>query len=472
MLTSEIALYVAFISLAGWSIYIFRRQQQTLREVQRQKVKIQTEERRIFDFLHDIGEALKHENEPGDLHGSIVEGALRILEAQGGALYLADKSGHLLSPVYVSKSCPPFVELPPASGSGLTSLQNQIKLQAAKAGTGLVGGVLAEPAGLFLPMGDARLALLRPHAVNSAFLSPLIYAGQLLGVLVIARCGGVEPFHAADFHTFKALAEQSAFSLFDAILHHEANEKKQIIRDLRVANEVQRVLLPSEAPKLDGYDISGTNVPARYLSGDYFDFIPIDGDRCAAVIADVSGKGVPAALLMAMCRSVLRLLVMTESAPAEVMKRLNTQLYPDIKEDMFISMAYAVLNRHDGSITMVRAGHDAPAVFRAATGQVEMIKPPGMAVGIDSGSAFNKVTHDFFLKLEPGDCLVFYTDGVTEALDRSGDEFGLEAMKKAIQASAADGAAAVVTRVAAEVRAFIGDFPQNDDITLIAIRKK
>ena len=126
MLTSEIALYVAFISLAGWSIYIFRRQQQTLREVQRQKVKIQTEERRIFDFLHDIGEALKHETEPGDLHGSIVEGALRILEAQGGALYLADKAGQLLSPVYVSKSCPPFVDLPPISGSGLTSLQNQI----------------------------------------------------------------------------------------------------------------------------------------------------------------------------------------------------------------------------------------------------------------------------------------------------------------------------------------------------------
>jgi sigma-B regulation protein RsbU (phosphoserine phosphatase) len=103
---------------------------------------------------------------------------------------------------------------------------------------------------------------------------------------------------------------------------------------------------------------------------------------------------------------------------------------------------------------------------------IEVIKPPGMAVGIDSGRAFNRVTADFTVSLEPGDCLVFYTDGVTEALNRAGDEFGLEAMKRAIQSSASDGADAIVRRVAEDVKAFVGDHPQHDDITLIAIRKK
>src|SRR5262245_27582720 len=105
MLT-EIASFTAFTSLACWSIWVFRRQQRIIRDVQRQKVRIQTEERRVFDFLHSIGEALTHESRPGDLHGSIVEGALGILEANGGVLYLADKSGSTLHPVYVSKNCP------------------------------------------------------------------------------------------------------------------------------------------------------------------------------------------------------------------------------------------------------------------------------------------------------------------------------------------------------------------------------
>src|SRR5688572_15735961 len=110
MLTVEIASVVAFTSLACWSIWVFRRQQKVIREVQRQKVKIQTEERRLFEFLHSIGEALTHESRPGDLHGSIVEGALGILEAQGGALYLANKPGTTLYPVYISKHCVPFLE--------------------------------------------------------------------------------------------------------------------------------------------------------------------------------------------------------------------------------------------------------------------------------------------------------------------------------------------------------------------------
>ena len=467
-----ICLSIALIAAVIWNRTLIRRYQAIIREVQREKVKIQVEERRVFDFLHNIGEALTHETRPSDLHGSIVEGALRILEAQGGALYLADKTGTQLRPAFISKNCPPFVELPPQQGSATTTLQNRLKLQAVSAGAGLVGGVLRQNEALFLPIEDARLAPARAHGANSAFLAPLNYAGQHLGVLAVARAGDAEPFGPEHTHTFEALAEQSAFSLFDAFLHQEAAEKKQIEKDLGVAIEVQRILLPSESPQFDGFEIVGTNVPARYLSGDYFDFIPLDADRCGVVIADVSGKGVPAALIMAMCRSAVRLLAPGGESPADVMRKLNAQLYPDIKEDMFISVAYVVLDRRESTVRLARAGHDAPLVYRAKDGTVQAVKPPGMAVGIDSGSAFNKSTADFSLPLESGDCLVLYTDGVTEALDKQGEEFGLEATKRAIQASAPEGAAAIVSRVSADVRAFIGDHPQHDDITLIAIRKK
>ena len=466
---TEIATSLAFTSLLCWSIWVFRRQQRIIREVQREKVKIQVEERRVFDFLHNLGEALTHDTRPGDLHGSIVEGAVRILEAQGGALYLADKTGTQLRPAFVSSQCPPLFDLPPG---GTGSQHKQLQLTAVKVGDGLLGTVFSEKDAIFLAGDDARLGAARLHGAGSVFLAPLAYAGQNLGVLAIVRDAQHESFEPAHFHTFKALAEQSAFSLWDAILHTEAAEKKQIVKDLAVANDVQRILLPSKEPEFEGFEISGTNLPARYLSGDYFDYIPIDEDRLGVVIADVSGKGIPAALLMAMCRSALRVLAAGCDSPADVMRKLNAQIYPDIKEDMFISMAYALLDRRDGSVKLVRAGHDAPLVYRAKDGAIEVIKPPGMAVGIDSGRAFNKVTADFSVPLAPGDCLVFYTDGVTEAVNRTGEEFGLEAMKRAIQASASDGAAAIVRRVAEEVSAFVGDHPQHDDITLIAIRKK
>lgn len=468
---TEIASVIAFTSLACWSTWVFRRQEKIIRDVQRQKVRIQTEERRLFEFLHSIGEALTHESRPGDLHGSLVEGAMDILEAQGGALYLADKTGTTLHPVYVSKECPPFVELPPLPGASQTTMQNELKLRAVRVGEGLVGGMFHEDAILLLRQADARLSTARGHGANSAFLAPLVYAGQRLGVLAIARCKG-DPFGQEHMNTCKALVEQSAFSLWDAILHQEAAEKKQMEKDLHTANEVQRILLPSEPPEVEGFDIAGMNVPARFLSGDYFDYIPLHAGRCGVVIADVSGKGMPAALIMAMCRGALRQIAPERDSPAEALRLLNAQLYPDIKEDMFISMAYVVLDQQESTARLARAGHDAPVVYRAATGEVQTVKPPGMAVGIDSGFAFNKSTQDFSLPLSAGDCLVLYTDGVTEALDRAGDEFGVEAMKRAIQASAPEGAAAVVRRVAEEVRAFVGDHPQHDDITLIAIRKK
>ena len=469
---AEIILTTALVATAAWNLRATQFHRRQMTELMREKVKIQTEERRVFDFLHGIGEALKDDAHAGDLDGLIVEGALRILEADGGTLYLTNKKGTVLQPTYVSKGSPPFVDLPKQTGTGTTSLNAQIRLQAVKVGEGIIGRALSENSAVSLLPTDARLERLLAYGVNSAFIAPLIYAGQNLGVLALARSGKSEPFGPAHFNTFKALAEQSAFSLFDAFLHHEAAEKKQIEKDLNVANEVQRILLPSEPPVIEGFDVAGTNVPARYVSGDYFDYIRLDDDRCGVVIADVSGKGIPAALLMAMTRTALRLFAKGDGSPAEVIRRLNAQLYPDIREDMFISLAYIVIDRRSSEIKLVRAGHDAPLVYRVADKSVTRVNPPGMAVGIDSGGAFNRVTNDFSLTLNPGDCLVLYTDGVTEAQDRNGDEFGLEAMIRSVQASASEGAAGIIQRVTSDVKAFIGDQPPHDDITLITILKK
>jgi len=214
------------------------------------------------------------------------------------------------------------------------------------------------------------------------------------------------------------------------------------------------------------------NMPARQMSGDYYGYIRIDETQWGVAIADVAGKGVPASLVMAMCRSTLRCMTLENACASDVLHRVNRLLYPDIKEDMFISMAYVVLDDASNTATLCRAGHDSPLLYSARTQTVQKLNPPGMALGIDAGDVFDRITGEFTVTLEPNDCLILYTDGVTEALDSKGMEFGFKRMIQSIQASAHEGAAGIKKRLTDDLLNFIGTYPQNDDITVIVIRKK
>jgi phosphoserine phosphatase RsbU/P len=468
---------LAFVIL-GWAFTTFR-QTRKVHALERSKEEIQVEETLVFDFLHGLGEAFRETIKPHDLHRLIVEGATRILDAHGGALYLSDRTGNKLVPVFLSKGCPPLVQVPghilhqaattPAALEGFLRMHNVV------AGEGLIGTVWQT--GQAVSLADVsqvpELARLRETPLGTASLmaTPLLYGKQNMGVLAVGNGPMGAPFTPSDFVVFKSIAEQSAFALYNAIIYSEANEKKRLDHDLEIARDIQRILLPEKSPALPGFEIAGINIPAKQVSGDYFDYIRVDENRLGLAIADVSGKGVPASLIMAICRSVLRSQAPQNPSPADVLKAVNRQLYPDIKEDMFISMAYLVVDHSVGSLMLARAGHDAPLLYRRSRQTVELVKPPGMVVGIDSGSVFDRITNDFPVPLEQDDCLVLYTDGVTEALDAEGFEFGVDRMIRSVRASAAQGASAIITRLIDDVRNFVGSYPQNDDITLITIRK-
>jgi sigma-B regulation protein RsbU (phosphoserine phosphatase) len=464
--------------LAGW-IFTWWRQRIRIRQLERSKEEIQIEESLVFDFLHGLGEAFTETIKAADLHRLIVEGAARILDAQGGSLFMMERAGGKLAPAYISKGCPPFVEVPPhilqQAATTPLALESYLRLHPIPPGEGIVGRVwqTGEPVAL-TDLADApELAGLRGTSLGatSVLVAPLLYGKQNMGVLALGNGAGNTPFSASDFVVFKSIAEQSAFALYNAIIYSEANEKKRLDHDLEIARDIQRILLPSEAPVVAGFEISGLNIPARHVSGDYFDYIKVDDERLGVAIADVSGKGVPASIIMAICRSVLRSQATGNTSPADVLQKVNRQLYPDIKEDMFISMAYVILDHVRNAVTLCRAGHDAPLHYQHRAQTVSTVKPPGMVVGIDSGSVFDRITGDFVLTLERDDCLLLYTDGVTEALDANGDEFGFDRMVDCVRASAASGAPAMITRIIDELRSFVGSQPQNDDITLIAIRK-
>jgi sigma-B regulation protein RsbU (phosphoserine phosphatase) len=465
-------------ALLGW-LLTYQRMRWRIRALERSNEAIQVEENLVFDFLHGLGEAFRDVIRPHDLHRLIVESSVRILDAHGGALYLADRAGMRLMPAFLSRGCPPLADVPDRilqqAATAPTALDSFLRAHPIEPDEGLVGRVWKSgEAVLLTDLADApELSKLRdtPHGAASVMITPLLYGRQNLGVLALVNGPMSAAFTASDFVVFKSISEQSAFALYNAIIYSEANEKKRLDHDLQIARDIQRILLPSKPPPIEGFDIAGVNFPARQVSGDYYDYIQVDDERLGVVIADVSGKGVPASLIMAICRSVLRAEARLAQSPAEVLRKVNRQLYPDIKEDMFISMAYLILDHKKDDITLSRGGHDAPLLYRAATGEVEILKPPGMALGIDSGDVFDRITGDLSVSLERDDCLVLYTDGVTEALDANGDEFGPERMIRSLRASASEGAQGVINRITADVRTFAAGHPQHDDITLIVVRK-
>lgn len=451
-----------------------------LGQLEKERADIEVEENRVFDFLHGLGEAFSEGVRPADLHRLIVEWSVRILEAHGGALYLVDKNGSLLVPAFVSNGCPPLVELPrqlfERSGNSppQAAVESYVRLHSIKMGEGVLGAVCQSGEIALLSEEDFRFDDNRPLElqVHSALAGPLVYRRQLLGLLVVANGHKSTPFRRDERSVFKTILEQSAFALFNESIYSQASEKKLLDHDLQMAREIQSVLLPAAAPSFPGFELAGTNIPARQVSGDYFDFITLPDSRLAVAIADVSGKGIAASLLMAMCRSVLRSQALTSpGSPAEILRRVNRLLYPDIKEDMFISMALVILEQNSSDALLARAGHDPPLLFRSSTGHVESLSPRGMALGVDQGRVFDRVIEDYPLRLQPGDTLIFYTDGATEAMDAEGAEFGLPRLEQAVQVNARYGAFAFVRKTSEELSTFIGSNRQYDDITLIAVQK-
>src|SRR5213596_636826 len=478
MMWPTLLLGLLVASVAGWIVTVYF-QTQRIRRLERSHEEIQVEETLVFDFLHGLGEAFRETIRAQELHRLIVEGATRVLDAHGGALYITDRTGGKLTPAFISKGCPPLIDIPPnilqQAAANPIALESFLRLHTVAPGEGLIGRVWQTGQSVCLnEFSDVpELAKLRSSAFGSGSImaAALRYGNQDLGVLALVNGPKGAPFSQGEFVVFKSIAEQSAFALYNAIIYSMANEKKRLDHDLEIARDIQRILLPSEAPTINGFQISGINVPARQVSGDYFDYIHVDDERLGVVIADVSGKGVPASLIMAICRSVLRSQAIGNPSPADVLQKVNRQLYPDIKEDMFISMAYLVLDHVRGGVTLARAGHDAPLLYQQKSQTVTPVKSPGMVVGIDSGSVFDRLTVDFAVPLERNDCILLYTDGITEALDNEGNEFGLERTIASVQSSAIEGAQAIVTRLIDDLRNFVGSTPQNDDITMIAIRK-
>jgi sigma-B regulation protein RsbU (phosphoserine phosphatase) len=475
-----VILSLLLIAAVAAMVALTRKKNRTIHQILEEERAIVEEERRMFGFLHELGEAISREDSHSAMYRLIVEGAQKVMESSGGALYLVDPTGKSLIPRYHSDKCVPLVQLPERiaslAKSSPPSLLSFLRLHSIPVDEGLLGSVFQSQKAEVVEdlRKDARLGGVVSHFQNhtTVMVGPLSFGPQQLGVLAVTAPRDRRTYSSNDFEVFRSLVEQSAFALANALAHQAAAEKKQIEAELRSASEIQRILLPENDPSLSGFEIAGRNIPAKVLSGDYYDYIPLPEGALGAVIADVSGKGTAAAIITAMCRSVLRSTAAGVASPAAVLAEVNRQLFPDIREDMFISMIYLTVAPDSRTLTLARAGHTLPLVWRQATGKVESLHSGGLAVGIDKGEVFERVTKDLTFVMEQGDCLLLYTDGINEALDVKGLEYGEDRIHSTLAALAPQGPRAVVDGLIADVDKFLGGMRSHDDITLIALQKK
>jgi len=303
-------------------------------------------------------------------------------------------------------------------------------------------------------------------SIRSLACVPMLIRNELRGVITVYNKKDGAGFSDDDQRLLSIIAAQSAQMIDKARLHKEAVALEQIRQQQRAATLIQRNLLPSSAPKIDGYDIAGASTPAQDVGGDLYDFIPAPGGKWAICLGDVSGKGVPAALLMANTQATLRAQTLAGGDVKERVGRANTHISESTGHESFVTLFYSVLDPALHTLTFSNAGHD-PALLYTADARPTKIASLGPALGVIAPFDYGEAT----IVLDSGDVLVVYSDGVTDATNAMGEMFGIERLQVVIARHKSLPATELVSGVLAAVDEFVGEAPQFDDLTLVVVKR-
>ena len=290
--------------------------------------------------------------------------------------------------------------------------------------------------------------------------------GKIIGVFQILN-KNAGTFTKEDESFLEAFSVHAALAIENARLHQDIVEKQRIEKELEIAGHIQRRLLPKELPVIAGYEIDAIARPTRLVGGDYYDFIPLPDGKFALVMADVSGKGVPAALLVSTFHASLHAYIDGTKDLATLVGRLNNVIFGNTEAERYITLFMAVLDPHDGTMTYVNAGHCFPFVVRSKEVSISSLPATGLPVGMFESVSFEQVT----CRLEPADFLVLYTDGVTEAMNKSFEEYGETRFHQAMVGHSGKSAAGFLDGIVTDVEKFVSGEPQSDDLTMMVLKR-
>lgn len=380
-----------------------------------------------LEALYDVGLAIASTLDMEQVSEEILLRAVSLLDARRGALYFAADGRYRLDRTFGGEARPSFV--------AVESIPEDL-----------------------LPGVRHLLAL------------PIEIEGRPRGLLVVGdkeSRRGVGPFEPEDERTLSLFANQAAIALENARLHRQALEKERMEREMELAAEIQRRILPKESPELAGFELYGWSRPARQVGGDYYDLLPLGEGRCRLALGDVSGKGMPAALLVSTLHSALRLLADQLALGPALFDRLNQHLLESSASNKFVTLFVGEIDTGTGVLRYVNAGHNPPLLLRAS-GEVARLGSGGLPVGILRQGSYRLDTD----RLEDGELLCIYSDGITEAPSPDDEEFGVERLRALLETHRRKPLPEVVGAIDSAVTEFGGGLAQGDDATLVLLRRR
>jgi sigma-B regulation protein RsbU (phosphoserine phosphatase) len=386
----------------------------------------------------------------------IVNMLVETIDAERGTLYLFDEeSDELVSRVLLED----------------TGVLKEIRI---KMGEGIAGHVAATGKVLNTKDAYADPRFLRifdeitGYQIHTVLTAPLRNPqGKIIGVVqLLNKKGG--PFTSRDERLLTAMAAQAAISIENARLYEQEIQQRLLNQELETARGIQESFLPQTVPQSAGWDIRAFWRPMREVAGDFYDFYTLPDGRLALVIADVSGKGVPAALFMALSVTVLRFAMSLNFSPGELMDRANRSIIADQQSKMFATVFVGYLDPDSGVLQFASAGHNPPLLYRAATGRGEYLQAPGVAMGLFEDATYEEET----VTLAHGDVLVLYTDGITEATNADEEEFGEARLEDLVLQNASRPAQELTELIIETAMAFATEEGAVDDETLVVIKRQ
>jgi phosphoserine phosphatase RsbU/P len=302
--------------------------------------------------------------------------------------------------------------------------------------------------------------------IRSLICVPLFVKSELIGILIAFNKKGGDTFSEDDQRLLTIIAAQSAQVIENARLLEHEQALIAMREELRLAREIQSELLPKSNPEIEGYDIAGTSIPAHVVGGDYYDFIAVPDGRMVICLGDASGKGMSAALLMSSLQAMVRAQLLDHCSPHECLRRTNYLLFISTASNKFATLFFGLLDPVQHTFSYANAGHEPPILIRKESAVAEL--PMGeLGLGIRKETTYSEKQ----IQLSPGEVVVIFSDGITEAMNDQAEEFGHDRLRQLLLVHADDSAQQLKDHIVREVCAFSGQKNQHDDMTLVVLKR-
>jgi len=476
-------LFIVGVLLGAAAMLVpLHRARRAAEEAHEERLHLAQERQLVVDFMHHMVLALGEGLDAAALRQRIVHAAILCSGALSAALFQRTGNGQMRS-VAVEGLFPPHRPLPSGANDTLGTrarfIEQVLKSEEFPDHEGVVGAVVTTGQGQLIANAETDPRIVRHEdpalAVRSVIAVPVRFRESFFGVLAVANSADGGPFTQNDFILLQSLAEQAALALHNADLLSMQVEKRQMDVDLSLAIGIQQMLLPRDPPTIAGLDLDARYAAAQKVSGDFYDMIPLSPTRLGVVVADVSGKGIAAAMLMSICRTALRQIAPRHTSPAEALRELNHALQGDTHPGMFITLLYAVVDVSADQVTLARAGHEKPLLAQhnpqSHAVQTEFVASEGMPLGMVEDELFGMALRDVVRPFEQGDVLVLYTDGLTEAPNEHGTEYSGARLADTVRVLFRSSAREINDGVLHSLSRFSGDVAQRDDLTLVTVKR-